>query len=77
VSSDPCSTINQNGGLTLRMADGDVRLEPGDTYVVPKGTEHQPVADPGTQILMFEPSGTPNTGESPGERTQERRVVGD
>ncbi|OWY63224.1 cupin [cyanobacterium TDX16] len=65
------------GGLTLRMEAGDVHLGPGDTFVVPKGTEHQPVAEPGTQILMVEPSETPNTGDQPGERTQARRVVGD
>ena len=34
----------------------------GDTFVVPKGTEHKP-SSPGGSILMFEPSGTSTTGD--------------
>jgi mannose-6-phosphate isomerase-like protein (cupin superfamily) len=37
-------------------------LGPGDLHVVPRGVEHFPQAEPGTRILMFEPTGTPNTG---------------
>ena len=51
--------------VSLRAADGSVRtvqLSPGDTFVVPKGTEHKP-SSPGGSILMFEPSGTPSTGD--------------
>ena len=39
-----------------------VELQPGDTYVVPKGIEHRP-SSPGSSILMFEPSGTSSTGD--------------
>lgn len=49
----------------LRDADGRERtvvLHPGDTFVVPKGTEHKP-SSPGGSILMFEPSGTSSTGD--------------
>jgi len=45
--------------------DGDetmVALSKGDTFVVPKGTEHKP-SSPGGSILMFEPSGTSTTGD--------------
>ena len=38
-----------------------VVLHRGDTFVVPKGTEHKP-SSPGGSILMFEPSGTSTTG---------------
>ncbi len=51
--------------VSLRAADGSVRtvqLGPGDTFVVPKGTEHKP-SSPGGSILMFEPSGTATTGD--------------
>ena len=37
-----------------------VVLRKGDTFVVPKGTEHKP-SSPGGAILMFEPSGTSTT----------------
>jgi mannose-6-phosphate isomerase-like protein (cupin superfamily) len=51
--------------VAVRHADGTqttVELRRGDTYVVPRGTEHKP-SSPGAQILMFEPSGTSTTGD--------------
>lgn len=51
--------------VALRDADGaerTVTLRAGDTFVVPKGTEHKP-SSPGGAILMFEPTGTPTTGD--------------
>jgi mannose-6-phosphate isomerase-like protein (cupin superfamily) len=53
--------------IAIRDADGHehtVVLHRGDTYVVPRGTEHKP-SSPGGSILMFEPSGTLSTGDSP------------
>lgn len=52
------------GRFTIGLRDREpVVLGPGDTYVVPRGVEHFPRAAPGTRILMFEPNGTPTTGE--------------
>ena len=65
-----------SGSMTIRMDDGDVTLGPGQLYVVPKGTPHQPYSPDGAQVLVVEPSATVNTGDSPGELTAERRVVG-
>jgi mannose-6-phosphate isomerase-like protein (cupin superfamily) len=39
-----------------------VTLLQGDTFVVPRGVEHKP-SSPGGSILMFEPTGTPTTGD--------------
>jgi mannose-6-phosphate isomerase-like protein (cupin superfamily) len=50
------------GQFTINLRDGAVVLGPGDVHVVPRGVEHFPQATPGTRILMFEPTGTPNTG---------------
>jgi mannose-6-phosphate isomerase-like protein (cupin superfamily) len=63
------------GQLTIRLDDGDVVLGPGDTYVVPRGTPHQPVAEPGTELLLVEPSETVNTGDTPSVLTAIRREV--
>ena len=52
------------GRLTIRLRDGDVHLGPGDLYVVPKGVEHCPVAEEEVHILLIEPKGTPNTGDT-------------
>ena len=51
------------GRLTIQMRDGDVRLGPGELYVVPKGVEHRPVAEEEVHLLLIEPVGTPNTGD--------------
>ncbi len=55
--------------IALRTPDGaetTVTLRHGDTFVVPRGTEHRP-SSPGASILMFEPSGTSSTGDYTGE----------
>lgn len=57
------------GRLTIRFRDGDVPLEPGQMLVVPRGVEHQPVADEEAWILLFEPAGVLNTGDVRNERT--------
>ena len=52
--------------IAMRSDDGEervVRLQEGDTYVVPKGVSHRP-SSPGASILMFEPTGTLSTGDS-------------
>jgi mannose-6-phosphate isomerase-like protein (cupin superfamily) len=51
------------GNLTIQLRDGEVRLGPGDLYVVPKGVEHRPVAEEEAHLLLIEPQGTPNTGD--------------
>ena len=57
------------GALTIQHRDGptrrpDVRLGPGDLYVVPRGVEHRPVAEVETHLLLIEPANTPNTGDT-------------
>ena len=57
------------GRLTIRLRDGEVILEPGELYVVPKGAEHCPYSDGETQVLLIEPKGVVNTGDAGGELT--------
>jgi hypothetical protein len=72
----PSPELVLDGELHIRMADGDVVLTPGQVFVVPKGVEHQPVSEQGASVLLLEPSGTVNTGDTPSDLTAERRVVG-
>ena len=56
-----------DGEFHVAMRDGEgqestVVLRWGDTFVVPRGTEHKP-SSPGGSIMMFEPSGTSSTGD--------------
>ena len=62
-----------HGNITIRLRDGDVRLGPGEVFVVPKGVEHCPVAEEEAHLLLIEPMGTPNTGDR--ATAQPRRVV--
>ncbi len=62
-----------NGNITIRMHDGDVALSPGEVFVVPKGVQHCPVAEEEAQILLIEPTGTPNTGNA--ATAAARRVI--
>lgn len=59
------------GALTIRLEGGDVTLRPGQLYVVPCGTTHQPVSPDGAQVLLVEPRATVNTGDTPSELTAE------
>lgn len=47
-------------------------LQAGELLVVPRGTEHRPVADEEVEVLLFEPAGTLNTGNVRSERTVEQ-----
>jgi mannose-6-phosphate isomerase-like protein (cupin superfamily) len=57
-----------DGTFDISLRDGaddaerTVRLQRGDVFVVPKGTEHKP-SSPGGSVLMFEPSQTLTTGD--------------
>jgi mannose-6-phosphate isomerase-like protein (cupin superfamily) len=53
-----------DGRLTIQLRGRDVELGPGDLFVVPRGVEHCPRAEPEAHILLIEPMGTPNTGDS-------------
>ena len=60
------------GRITIRMREGNVELGPGELFVVPVGVEHQPFAAEEAELLLIEPSGTPNTGD---EATAARRIA--
>lgn len=53
-----------SGTLEIELRDGTVTLGPGEMYVVPKGVEHRPVAHEEVHLLLIEPTGTANTGDT-------------
>jgi len=55
------------GQLTLQLRGENIVLNPGEMYIVPKGVEHCPKAEPDTHFLMIEPASTAHTGESQSE----------
>jgi mannose-6-phosphate isomerase-like protein (cupin superfamily) len=59
------------GHLTIHLRGEDLHLSAGELCVIPRGVEHKPAADEECQILMVEPAGTLNTGDTESERTVE------
>ena len=57
------------GEMILKFRDSEVKLAQGEMYVVPKGVEHKPCAENECKILVIEPKGVINTGDSGGELT--------
>ena len=53
------------GDFAIEFRDSFCRLAPGELIVVPRGTEHRPVANGECQILMLDREGEPNTGAAP------------
>ena len=51
------------GRFRMEFRDRHVDLEAGELLVVPRGTEHRPVAESEVEVLVFEPKGVLNTGD--------------
>ena len=58
------------GNFNMEMRDKTITLHEGDILIVPRGTEHRPVASEEVHILLFEPVSTINTGNERNERTR-------
>lgn len=50
------------GSFRIEFRDKTVELAPGEFIIVPRGTEHRPVADAEVEVLLFEPKNVKNTG---------------
>jgi mannose-6-phosphate isomerase-like protein (cupin superfamily) len=53
-------------------AEQQIDLNEGEFLIVPRGTEHRPVAATEVQVLLFEPASTLNTGNVRTARTLEK-----
>lgn len=53
-----------DGSLTIDFTDGAVQVNAGEMVVVPKGVEHRPHAEHEVSMLLIEPRGVLNTGDS-------------
>lgn len=57
------------GVLRIDFRDGEVLVNTGEMYVVPRGIEHKTYANIETKLMLIEPHGILNTGHEGGERT--------
>ncbi|MEE9268562.1 MAG: cupin domain-containing protein [Thermoplasmata archaeon] len=63
------------GRMHLQTREGDISLEAGDMAVVPRGTDHRPVAAEEAHVLLIEPKSTLNTGNVQDDRTTEAEWI--
>lgn len=59
------------GSFTMEFRDKTIEISENEFLIVPKGVEHRPVAVNEVSIMLFEPAGTLNTGDTRGELTQD------
>jgi len=58
------------GRLRIEMEDRVVELGEGEMFVVPKGVQHNPVADEECQLMLIERKTTKHTGDVQTEKTR-------
>ena len=58
------------GTLTIEMENRKVVLREGDTFVVPKGVRHNPVAEQECHIMLIERKSTLHTGSEVTAKTR-------
>jgi mannose-6-phosphate isomerase-like protein (cupin superfamily) len=63
------------GRLTIQLRDRDIQLSPGEMFVVPRGVEHCPKAEHEAHVLLIEPRGTTNTGDTGSALTAVEREI--
>jgi len=66
--------IALDGEMSIEFRDGKVDLKAGEMFVVPKGVEHKPLAEKECKIMLVEPAGTVNTGNTGGEKTADNNI---
>lgn len=57
------------GRMVVRFRDRDISVHEGEFIIVPRGTEHQTVAEQECHVLVVEPKSTVNTGNVTNDRT--------
>lgn len=57
------------GRLRIEMRQEHVVVGPGELYVVPRGVEHRTCAEEEVQLMLIEPRGVLNTGDTVSDRT--------
>ena len=58
------------GSLTIEMQGGTVVLREGESFVVPKGVRHNPVAEQECHLMLIEKKSTLHTGTEVTDKTR-------
>jgi mannose-6-phosphate isomerase-like protein (cupin superfamily) len=57
------------GSFDMHLRDEIITINQGEFIIIPRGTEHKPVASEEVEVMLFEPASTLNTGNVVNERT--------
>ncbi len=60
------------GKLIIKLKDHDIELTQGQFFIIPRGTEHLPVAEEECHVMLFEPKSVLNTGNVKSDKTIEK-----
>ena len=63
------------GSFIMELRDKNIELHANDFLIVPKGVEHRPNAKEEVWVMLFEPAGTLNTGNTENEFTQKNLEI--
>jgi mannose-6-phosphate isomerase-like protein (cupin superfamily) len=61
-----------NGSFKMALRDKTILLNKNEFFIVPKGTDHKPIADEEVSVMLFEPATTINTGNVINELTKNK-----
>lgn len=61
-----------SGEMTMDLEETSQTVKAGELFVVPRGVTHRPRSVNECQVLLIEPKGTPNTGDSETASTKPR-----
>jgi len=59
------------GEFNMELRDRTIVLKENEFMIIPRGLEHRPVAEHEVSVMLFEPAGTLNTGDTRGELTRD------
>ena len=57
------------GTMQIEFEDRTIELREGEMLVVPKGVRHKPYAEEECKVMIVEPRGVVNTGDTEGDLT--------
>jgi len=50
------------GSLQMELENETLQIEAGEFVIIPRGTQHKPIAREEVKVMLFEPATTRNTG---------------
>ena len=60
------------GEFDMHLREKVINIKENEFIIIPKGTEHKPVATNEVSVMLFEPASTLNTGDKRNEMTKEK-----